>query len=71
MTMWPTVPASCALAMLGRRRMRRRVTLGVDKASDVAAFVDALRDRGVTPHIAVDGPSVAALAAGEAGHPAA
>ena len=42
--------------MLGRRRKkRRRITLGADKAYDVAAFVDALRDRAVTPHIAIDG----------------
>ena len=44
-----------ALAMLGRRSQGRRITLGADKAYDVAAFVDALRDRSVTPHIAVDG----------------
>ncbi len=30
-------------------------TLGADKGYDVAEFVDALRDSGVTPHIAVDG----------------
>ena len=29
--------------MLERRGKRRRVTLGADKAYDVAAFVDALR----------------------------
>ena len=44
-----------ALAMLVRRGKRRRITPGADKAYDVAAFVDALRDHGVTPHIAVDG----------------
>ena len=41
--------------MLGRRGRRRRITLGADKAYDVAEFVDALRDGAVTPHIAVDG----------------
>ena len=41
-----------ALAMLGRQGKRRRITLGADKAYDVAEFVDALRERAVTPHIA-------------------
>ena len=44
-----------ALAMLGRRKGRRRITLGADKAYDVADFVEALRQRRVTPHIAIDG----------------
>lgn len=30
-------------------------TLGADKAYDVAQFVHDLRDRSVTPHIAIDG----------------
>jgi transposase len=34
---------------------RRRITLGADKAYDVEAFVEALRQRRITPHIAVDG----------------
>lgn len=50
-----TAEREAALAMLGRRSQGRRITLGADKAYDVAAFVDALRDRSVTPHIAVDG----------------
>ena len=50
-----TAEREAALAMLGRRRKRRRITLGADKAYDVADFVDALRDLTVTPHIAVDG----------------
>ena len=50
-----TAEREAALAMLGRRKTRRRITLGADKAYDVAAIVDALRDRAVTPHIAVDG----------------
>ncbi len=33
----------------------RRITLGADKAFDVEGFVDALRERKVTPHIAIDG----------------
>ena len=50
-----TAEREAVLAMLGRRGKRRRITPGADKAYDVAAFVDALRDRTVTPHIAVDG----------------
>ena len=30
----------------------RRVTLGADKAYDVASFIEALRARQVTPHVA-------------------
>jgi transposase len=40
-----------------RRAIRRagRVTLGADKGYDVAGFVAALRQRVVTPHIAING----------------
>ncbi len=38
-----------------RRKGPRRITLGGDKAYDVAAFVEALRERQVTPHVAVQG----------------
>ena len=44
-----------ALAMPERQGKRRRITLGANKAYAVAGFVDAPRDHGVTPHIAVDG----------------
>ena len=47
--------ADAALAMLDRRSSGRRITLGADKAYDVEAFVGALRERAVTPHIAVQG----------------
>lgn len=51
-----TAEREAALAMIDRRRRRRRrITLGADKAYDVAAFVHALRARSVTPHIAIDG----------------
>ena len=50
-----TAEREAALAMLERRGKRRRITLGADKGCDVAAFVDALRERAVTPHIAVNG----------------
>jgi transposase len=48
-----------ALAMIDRYRPldgkggKRRITLAGDKGFDVAAFVDDLRERKVTPHIAV------------------
>jgi transposase len=49
-----TAEREAALAMLDRRRRRRRVTLGADKAYDVRQFVEDLRERSVTPHIAID-----------------
>ncbi len=48
-----------ALAMIDKHRPmdgkggKRRITLAGDKGFDVAAFVDDLRERKVTPHIAV------------------
>lgn len=39
----------------GHRPGKRRITLGADKAYDVVSFIAALRERNVTPHIAVDG----------------
>lgn len=48
-----------ALAMIDKYRLmdgkggKRRITLAGDKGFDVAAFVDDLRERKVTPHIAV------------------
>jgi len=50
-----TAEREAALAMLDRRKRRRRITLGADKAYDVRQFVEDLRKRSVTPHIAVDG----------------
>ncbi len=52
-----TAEREAALALVGRRRGRskRRITLGADKAYDVTGFVTELRDRKVTPHIAIDG----------------
>jgi IS5 family transposase len=44
-----------ALALIDGRRGRRRITLGADKAYDVADFVASLRSRSVSPHIAIDG----------------
>ncbi len=50
-----TAEREAALAMLDRRKGRRRITLGADKAYDVRQFVEDLRERSVTPHIAIDG----------------
>jgi transposase len=51
-----TAERKTALALIdARRRRRRRITLGADKAYDVEQFVHELRDRSVTPHIAIDG----------------
>jgi transposase len=51
-----TAEREAALAMIDRHRSgRRRITIGADKAYDVAAFVEDLRRRRVTPHIAIDG----------------
>ena len=50
-----TAEREASLAMLDRRPGRRRITLGADKAYDVEAFVRGLRERRVTPHIAVNG----------------
>lgn len=49
-----TAEREAALAMLDRRKRRRRITLGADKAYDIADFVDDLRRREVTPHITIN-----------------
>ena len=41
--------------MLDRRKRKCRITLGADKAYDATAFVENLRERAVTPHIAING----------------
>ena len=52
-----TAERDTALALIDYRkgRRRRRITLGADKAYDVTSFVQDLRARAVTPHIAIDG----------------
>jgi transposase len=50
-----TAEREATLAMLDRRPRRRRITLGADKAYDVRGFVEDLRRRRVTPHVAIDG----------------
>jgi transposase len=50
-----TAERQTALDLIDGRHRRRRITLGADKAYDVERFVHDLRDRSVTPHIAIDG----------------
>jgi transposase len=52
-----TAERDAALKLIDRYHARpgRRITLGADKAYDVSAFVQELRERSVSPHIAVDG----------------
>jgi transposase len=50
-----TAEREAALTLLERRQTGGRITLGADKAYDVTAFVEELRARQVTPHIAIDG----------------
>ena len=50
-----TAEREATLAILDRRKPARRITLGTDKAYDVTAFVEDLRSRQVTPHIAING----------------
>lgn len=48
-----TAERDAALQMMDRRKRRRkRVTLAADKGYDTRAFVAALREREVTPHVA-------------------
>jgi transposase len=50
-----TAERETALALIdGHRSGAGRITLGADKAFDVEGFVQALRERKVTPHIAID-----------------
>jgi transposase len=50
-----TAEREAALGMLDRRGTDHRITLGADKAYDVTAFVEDLRSRKVTPHVAING----------------
>ena len=51
-----TAERDAALEMVDRHRPgRRRITLAGDKGFDVADFVEDLREREITPHIAVQG----------------
>ncbi len=50
-----TAEREAALKLIDSHRRRRRITVGADKAYDVADFVKALRGRAVSAHIAIDG----------------
>jgi len=50
-----TAEREAALAMLDRSKRTGRITVGADKAYDVISFVEDLRGRKVTPHIAING----------------
>jgi transposase len=50
-----TAEREAALGLIDSHRRGRRITVGADKAYDVADFVTALRRRAVSAHIAIDG----------------
>src|SRR5215211_7108351 len=51
-----TAEREAALTLIDHHRpAEQRITLGADKAYDVVEFVEALRERQVTPHIAING----------------
>ena len=47
-----TAEREAALAMVGKKLRKRRITLGADKGYDVRGFVGELRQRNITPHVA-------------------
>jgi transposase len=49
-----TAERDAALVLVDQLQPRRPITLGADKGYDVLGFVQALRQRRVTPHIATD-----------------
>jgi transposase len=51
-----TAERESALDLIDRHRPgRRRITVGGDKGYDVEGFIQELREREVTPHVAIDG----------------
>jgi hypothetical protein len=48
-----TAEREAALIWVDEQGPARRITLGGDKAYDVIGFVEALKERNVTPHIAI------------------
>jgi transposase len=49
-----TAEREAGLQLVDRLKRRRRITLGADKGYDAASFIAALRERKITPHVAVD-----------------
>ena len=49
-----TAEREAGLQPVDRLKRRRRITLGADKGYDAASFIAALRERKITPHVAVD-----------------
>lgn len=47
-----TAEREAAVAMLATKPAEKRVTLGADKAYDTREFVEQMRERNVTPHVA-------------------
>lgn len=47
-----TAEREAAVAMLESKPAEKRVTLGADKAYDTREFVEQMRERNVTPHVA-------------------
>jgi IS5 family transposase len=47
-----TAERDAALEMIDRLGGSQRITLGADKGYDTASFIEELRARGVTPHVA-------------------
>jgi transposase len=54
-----TAERDAAIAMMESKPVGKRVTLGGDRAYDTHAFVGALRELQVTPHVAKTRPTVA------------
>jgi hypothetical protein len=50
-----TAEREAVLTWLDQRGSSRRITVGGDKAYDVTDFINALKRRNVTPHIAING----------------
>lgn len=50
-----TAEREAALTLVDRRNAAGRITLGGDKGYDVSDFIATLRERAVTPHIAING----------------
>jgi transposase len=51
-----TAEREAALSLIDAQQPgEQRITLGADKAYDVIEFVEALRERQVTPHVAING----------------